>query len=185
MLILAVGAVVAVVEYAPRWFTRGRSWVTSKIAEEQAISAMVAAWMPPSEAPDASWFPNSVGDWQLEKRASVISVALLDLDRAAEQAVYRWSGETVSVHVISATESEKDALFARAKDRFAAASGTKVTTGATNRLYLRLRGTEHTRLWWLKGWLFVFESRGAEDPWAFAQALIRSIDRKAPTNLER
>ena len=50
-----------------------------------------------------------------------------------------------------------------------------MTTQTPNRLYVRRDGTEHTRLWWIKGWLFIFCTSGPEDPDAFAEKYLAAM----------
>jgi hypothetical protein len=103
------------------------------------------------------------------------------------------------VTILPVNDLEKDAIFQSRQERVES-GGTQVTTGTKGsvsyrvesrgshvatqtpgRLYVCLDGKHHTRLWWVKDFLFVFRTDGTDDPDAFAEQFLSAM---VPPELE-
>jgi hypothetical protein len=145
------------------------------LAEEQRLSAFENAWTPPSASPDASWFPEQVGEWKRTTQGESTGIARLHIERAGRSGEYRFGAEVVEVNVMAANDSEKHELFSSAQTG-PSGGGTTVSSWTGNRSYLRLNGDDYTRCWWMpKGWFFIFHSRGG-DPKEFVESYLKAID---------
>ena len=198
--LLIVGVIVFAVVSGPRLVQKGKSWASAKMEEAKRDFAGESAWQPPTAAPDASWFPAKVERWTLSTNEGIPGIPELQLDRPARRGKYRGDTQDMEVTIVPATDLERDGIFTRAKaalengntqtmsksgDGFSIhmeTHGSRMTTQTPNRLYVRLNGTEHTRLWWLKGWLFIFHTSGKEDPDAFAAKYLETM---TPPELEK
>ena len=198
--LLIVGGIVFAILRGPRLVQMGKSWATAKMEETKRDFSGDNAWRPPSAAPDASWFPAKVERWTLSTNEDIPGIPELQLDRLARRAKYRGDAQDMDVTIVVASELERDGIFTRAKvalesgntqtmskggDGFSIhmeTHGSRMTTQTPSRLYVMLNGTEHTRLWWLKGWLFIFHTSGKEDPDAFAEKYLEAM---TPPELEK
>ena len=169
--ILAAVVVVAIGYYGPKLMKKGMSAVGDAMAESARLGKFEADWQPPSAQADAGWFPKEVGAWKLVSTEATPGIPKLNIERATQHAVYQSADASVEVDVIAANDLEKDALFKRAQDGLNTGGGSRMTTNFGNRVHVRINGTEHTRLWWVKGWLFIFRSRG-EDSEKFMEELL-------------
>jgi hypothetical protein len=197
LLLLAVG-VVALVSQAPKLFHKGAAFVMEAVAEEQRISALEAAWQPPSASPDSSWFPSSVGEWRLERSEPRTGIPELNIERAGQHATYRTSAGPIEVDVVPANDLEQATLLSRAEtalenrrqtDASASAGGVQVsvnsgtsrmTTSRGNRKHVKIGGNEHTRFWWVKGMLFIFRARGDADSEIFPEEFLKAMSPTPP-----
>jgi hypothetical protein len=191
----AAALVALVFFWAPRLFQKGKGWVATQMAEAQRISAFEQSWQPPSDAPDAQWFPPAVGAWQRGSTSIEPGLPELKIEREAHRASYKNGTDEITVAVVAANDLEKEAIFARAKDALlnegstrvtsssgnvtysGSSSGSHFTTSTGNRLYVRTNGVNHTRLWWLRGWLFVFRTHGSTDPETFMQQYLAAMQK--------
>lgn len=198
--LIVVGVIAFAVVRGPSVLRQGKAWAEAKIGEAKHEMDRGSAWQPPSAAPDGSWFPQKVGTWRLSTNEDIAGLPELELDRTGRRGLYRGASQDVTVTVVAATPLERDGIFTRAKAALEKGNtrtmnksgngvsvnveshGSRVTTQTPNRLYVQLDGTEHTRLWWLKGWLFIFHTRGMEDPDEFAG---RYLEAMGPPELEK
>ncbi|MEA3213266.1 MAG: hypothetical protein QOE70_6323 [Chthoniobacter sp.] len=183
----------------PRLFEKGKGWFLATLAEQQRIDKLEAAWKPPSPNVDATWFPAELGEWKLDRSAPIPGVPELDIPRGGYHASYSSSRGSVQVEVVAANDLEKETLLRRAQDALSKAADAEETTtrvgGVTvtskngssrmtssmgSRTHVQLKGDEHTRFWWVKGWLFIFRARGAADSETFPQKLLEATGFKAP-----
>lgn len=175
--ILAAALIVAGGYYGPKLFKKGMSAVGDAMAESARLGKFEADWQPPSAQMDAGWFPKEVSAWKLVSAEPSPGIAKLNIDRAGQHAVYQSATASVEVDVLAANDLEKDALFKRAQDALSSGSGSRMTTTFGNRVHVRVND-EHTRLWWVKGWLFIFRARGA-DPEKFTEELLGAMGKPA------
>ena len=198
--LILVGLVVFAFVSMPRILRKGTTWATAHIEEVKSLVSDENAWRPPSAAPDASWFPAKVETWTLSTNEEIVGIPELRLDRAGHRGKYRGDTQDVEVTIVPASELERDGIFTRAKaalesggthvmsksgDGFsihAETHSSRMTTQTPNRLSVSLNGTEHTRLWWLKGWLFIFHTSGKENPDAFVE---KYLEATTPPELEK
>ena len=185
---------------APRLLQKGKGWLSGQVESTAHRSAIEAAWQPPSLRPDATWFPSVVEKWTRQSSADITTVPELQLDRPGRRGKYRGEKQDMEVIVIPVSDLELDGIFNRAASALADAgrhvvkgntqhtsfrietSSSQVTTRTPGRLYLRLNGNEHTRLWWIKDWLFIFQTTGPENPDAFAEKYLEAMK---PVELEK
>ena len=192
---IAIGMFVA----APRAWQKGKTWFNAQLKEASRRSAVESAWQPPSARPDASWFPAVVDNWTLSISEDIATVPDLQLDRPGRRGKYRGEKQDIEVTVVPVSAEELNGTLDRAQSALVASgkhvieksgnpsfkietSSSHLTTRTPGRLYVRLQGDEHTRLWWIKDWLFIFRTTGPEDPDAFADRFIESM---SPTELEK
>ena len=201
-LILLVIAVIAIGIFvvAPRMMEKGKGWLSAQMEESKHRTAIESAWQPPSQRPDASWFPTVVEKWTLRTSTDISTVPELQLDRPGRRGTYRGEKQDVEVIVIPVNDLERDGIFDRAAATLSEQSkrvfkgntehgsirietgGSQVTTRTPGRLYLRLNGDDHTRLWWIKDWLFVFRTVGPDDSDFFAEKYLEAM---RPAELEK
>lgn len=185
---------------APRMMQKGQGWLNAQVENTARRSAIESAWQPPSLRPDATWFPAVVEKWTLQSSADISTLPELQLDRPGRRGKYRGEKQDVEVIVVPVSDLELDDVFNRAASALNAAgkhvikggsdhssfhietSSSQMTTRTQGRLYLRLSGDDHTRLWWMKDWLFVFRTVGPEDPDAFAEKYLEAMQ---PAELEK
>ena len=152
-------------------------------------------WVPPIIPPHTPGL-----QWTLASSTDISTVPELQLDRAGRRAKYRGENQDVEVSVIPVSDLEKDGILNRAasvlgeEGKRVISSGTsngsfrietntsRMTTRTQDRLYVRVKGDIHTRVWWIKDWLFVFRTTGPEDPDAFAEAYLEAM---RPAELEK
>ena len=200
-LVLIVIAVIGAGIFSARhFFEKGQSWVAAQVEDSKKRAAIESAWQPPSLRPEASWFPATVGAWTLRTSEDITSVPELQLDRPGRRGKYRGEKQDMEVIVVPVSAEEHESVFDRAasaladKSKHVISGGTdhssyrietstsKVTTRMGNRFYLKLNGDDHTRLWWMKDWLFIFRTTGPENPDAFADQYLEAMK---PAELEK
>ena len=199
VLVVVVASVVAAFVFLPGMVTRAKKWVGSQMAEASRRAAIEKAWRPPSATLAANWFPATVGAWTLTASEETPGLPELNVDRAGRRGKYRGAQQDIEVTILPANDLEKDAIFSRAKSALES-GGTRVRTGTNGpvsyrveshgsrvitqtpgRLYVCLDGQHHTRLWWVKDFLFIFRTDGPEDPDAFAEQFLGAM---TPPELE-
>ena len=201
LIALAIVAVIVVVSVsAPRIVQKGKKWITAQTDDATRRSAVESAWQPPGAKPDASWFPAAVDQWTLSISEDISTVPDLQFDRPGRRGKYRGEKQDIEVIVVPASDAELDGIFKRAVSSFAEggnpviemnsqhfsykteSNGSPVASRSVGRLYARLNGDNHLRLWWLKDWLFIFRTTGSEDPDAFAEKYLEAM---TPRELEK
>ena len=193
---IAIGMFVA----APRAWQIGKTWFNAQLEEASRRSAVESAWQPPSARPDASWFPAVVDKWTLSISEDIATVPGLQLDRPGRRGKYRGEKQDIEVTVVPVSDLEREGIFSQAlaalqtshaqdSDRGSSSASIRTTRSSSHvtmrtpmRVYAEFNGDDHTRLWWLKDWLFIFHTTGPEDPDAFADRFIESM---SPTELEK
>lgn len=196
LLILAAAGVGWVMMRAPHWWQQGTKLVMNTMAEESRISAFESAWTAPSPQPDAAWAPAEIGTWTLKQQEQVTGWPELNITRAGQRMIYEKGAATIEIGIVAANELEREALLKRlldaAKDagntttRKTIGSGTvtlnssasNMTTTMGNRTHVR-SGDQHTRVWWLKDWLFFFRAQG-DDPAGFPEEFLKAISAPRP-----
>ena len=201
LVLLVIGAMaLGVFVVAPRVVQKGKGWLHAQVENAARRSALESAWQPPSQRPEASWFPVAVDAWTLQTSEDITSVPDIQLARPGRHAKYRGVPQDVEVTVVPVAAEELAVVFDRAetalsqKDRHVIARTTgnpsfKIESGQTHvmtrtgsRFYIKLNGDQHTRLWWMKDWLFIFQTTGPEDPDAFAEKYLEAM---RPAELEQ
>ena len=179
LVVILVAVVVLGVLSGRKVFQKGKSWVSTQMEEAGRRAALESAWREPGPRPDPSWFPGTVGKWTLSTNEGFISLPELELERPGWRGRYRGEAQDVEVTVVPVSDLELESVLDRAKALAERGGGSKMTTRTPGRLYVRVDGNVHTRLWWLKDWLFIFRTTGPEDPDAFAEAYLgamRAVD---------
>ena len=183
LVLIVIGAIAAGIFFAaPRVLQNGTKWFSAAIEESGRRAAVEAAWKEPSLRPDASWFPPVVDGWTLGTSEDFATLPELQLDRPGRRGKYRGEKQDVEVTVVPVSDLELDAIFNRAITTLERAGGNRMTTRTPGRVYVRTNGDTHTRLWWLKDWLFIFRTVGPEDPDAFAEKYLGAM---SPGELEK
>ena len=201
VILFMIGAIaIGVFVVAPRLMQKGKSWLHAQVESTAHRSAIESAWQPPSPRPDAAWFPAVVDSWTLRTSEDIANVPDIQLERPGRHAKYRGEKQDVDVTVVPVAAEERGAVFERAqtalseKDRYVVAQTTgnpsfKIESGRTHvmtrtesRFYIKLNGDQHTRLWWMKDWLFIFQTTGPDDPDAFAEKYLEAM---IPAELEK
>ncbi len=201
LVLLVIGAIViGVFVVAPRVVQKGKGWLNAQVESTARRSAIESAWQPPSQRPDAGWFPVAVDSWTLQTSENITNVPDIQLERPGRRAKYRGEKQDVDVTVVPVAAEEHEVVFDRAASALKDASkhvidrktghgsfhietsSSHVSTRTPGRFYLRLNGDDHTRLWWMKDWLFVFRTTGPEDPDAFAEKYLEAM---RPAELEK
>ena len=181
--LIIIGVIAAVVVFAvPRFFEKGKGWFNTQLEESARRSAMESAWKEPSARPDASWFPAAVDAWTLRTSEDFATLQEMQLDRPGRRGTYRGENQDIEVTVVPVSDLELSEVFARAKSNLESRGGNRMTTQTPGRLYMKLNGNEHTRMWWIKDWLFIFRTTGPEDPDAFAGKYLNAM---TPGELEK
>ena len=169
--------------FGARSFWKSQSnWGSTQMADAGRRAAIESVWREPGPRPDATWFPGTVGKWTLSTSEGFMSLPEFQLDRPGWRGKYRGEKQDVQVTIVPVSAEEMDGMFDRAKDALEKGSGSRTSTRMGHRLYVGLNGSEHTRLWWLKDWLFIFHTSGPEDPDAFADAYLSAM---VPAELEK
>jgi hypothetical protein len=163
--VVVVGAYFAI----PKLVKKGAAAFSEVMAEQTRLAEVEAQWRPPGAAPDAAWFPEAFGDWRRVSVDATTGIPRLNIDRPTQHAVYQSAERTVEVDILAANDLEKDALVQRVQKALESGSSSRMTTNLGNRVHVRLNGNDHTRLWWVQGWMFVFRAKGADDPLGFAE----------------
>ncbi len=176
---------------------RSKSWIGAQIDDAKHRSAVESAWQPPTAKPDALWFPAAVDRWTLSISEDIAAVPDLQLDRAGRRGKYRGEKQDIEVIVVPVSGPELDDIFNRAPSLLAesskrviagnsangsykiAVSSSQISTRTPGRLSVQINGDEHSRLWWIKDWLFIFRTTGPEDPDAFADRFIETMSAPA------
>lgn len=172
-LLLAVAALLW--RQGPRLFQKGKGWVKEQVADLRRISELEEAWEAPSAEPDWSWFPTGFENWYLHNTFQDSRWPAAGLERPLTRAVYKRGASEIEVRVFAVPAAEKHGLFGQMAAKLSRGAHSQVTTSAGNRFYLRVNGTGHTRLWWIKGWLFAFSAEGPDDPAPFMEAYLRAM----------
>ena len=194
VVLFVIGAIaIGVFVVAPRLVKTGKSWLHAQVESTAHRTAIESAWQPPSPRPDAAWFPAVVEKWALQSSADITTVPDLQLDRPGRRGKYRGENQDVEVTVIPVSDLELDGILSRAAATLAEqgkrvlaksseagsfrieTAGSQMTTRTPGRLYVRLRGDNRTRLWWIKDWLFMFRTVGPEDPDGFAEKYLEAM----------
>lgn len=173
-LVLLVTGIGLLVMKAPQWWEKGKKLVFATIAEEQRISTFEAEWTAPSAKPDAKWAPATIGSWRLKEVSGVTGWPELNVTRAGQRMIYENGPQTCEIGVVAANDLEKEVLVKRILDATKDAGNKPTTVGSGpvtvstgtsqttttmgNRSHVR-SGNHHTRVWWLKDWLFFFRAR--------------------------
>jgi hypothetical protein len=191
LLILAAAGVGWVMMKAPQWWQQGTKLVMDTMAEERRISAFEAAWVPPSPQPDAAWAPGEIGKWTLKQVEPVSGWPELNVTRAGQRAIYEQGARTIDVGVVPANDLERETLLTRltyaaqeagnTTTRKSIGNGTVTLNSNTgysmtrrgNRTHMK-SGDAHTRVWWVKDWLFFFRTQGEDAP-EFPEEFLRGI----------
>lgn len=175
VLLVLLAIIIGIGIYAvPKLVRKAKVAIKSNIEESNRLAAIESKWRPPSAAPDASWFPKQVENWQLTTQETSTGIPALNIERAGQYGAYRSGAEVVEVNVVTANDLEKDALFSKAQA--ALSTGTRVSSSSGNRVYVRLNGNDYTRMWWIKNWLFIFRSHGGSDPETFMEAYMKAMN---------
>ena len=201
VVLFMIGAIaIGVFVVAPRLMQKGKGWLNAQIENTARRSAIESAWLPPSERPDAAWFPGVVEKWALQSSTDITTVPDLQLDRPGRRGKYRGEKQDIEVTVIPVSDLELDGILNRAASALAEqgkrviekrsenasfrieTGGSQMTTRTPGRLYVRLKGDSRTRLWWIKDWLFMFRTVGPEDPDEFAEKYLEAM---RPAELEK
>jgi hypothetical protein len=135
------------------------------------------SWMPISPKPDASWFPAKVGNASLQSSAPFKSLTELNVTREGYGAIYSTGTGRTEISVVAANDLEQETLTARIKAALTAGTTSKYESHSGTRHHIRTGGDDHTRIWWVKGWLFIFRDRAGEDPDEFSKEFLRAIAR--------
>ncbi len=177
---LVAALVIAAFVLVPRTVSEAKKWVGAQMEEANRRAAIEKAWRPPSATLDASWFPAAVGAWTLTANEETPGLPELNVDRAGRRGKYRGAQQDIEVTILPVNDLEKDAIFSRAKSALES-RGSHVSTQTPGRLYVRTDGKHHTRLWWVKDFLFIFRTDGPDDPDPFAEQFLSAM---APPELE-
>ncbi len=156
-------------------------------------TALEKAWREPGQRPDASWFPAVLDGFTLRTTEALTAMPELQLDRPGWRGKYRGEKQDEEVTILPVSDLERDGIFDRAASMLEANSQRVITGGGDhssfkittnsghlttrsgNRFYIKVNGDEHTRLWWIKDWLFIFRTTGPDDPDAFADKFIEAM----------
>ena len=190
VLLTIVIVVWALISAAPKIVRAGKSWFSAQISEWDRLAAAEKNWQPPSPTLHTGWFPAQMGDWFLVNASMRTEVPEVKLTRPAAHAIYRHAnGRNVEMTIVAASDAETDELFQVAQETLRKRESTTMnlpgnsgtvtmTRGGWHivkqvgkRTHVISTGNEHTRLWWMKGWLFIAGSVGA-DPKDFADTFI-------------
>lgn len=182
--VLVAGLVALFWVKGARLFQSGRGWVKEQVAESRRISEVEQGWQPPSAEPDWQWFPTGFERWFLIKTLQEPGWGAAGMERPLTRAIYKRGADVVEVRVFAVAAGEKEDVFKQAETKLASGARSQFNTRTANRFYLRVNGREHTRLWWIKGWLFVFSSQGAEDPEPFMNAYLQAMRDQKPPELD-
>jgi len=204
-IVIAVFAVLIglVAWLGPKLFEKGKSYMTQVMAEQAAerkrINAIESAWQPPTAAADATWFPDQVGNSKLERSEPFASIPEMHIERAGHRATYRSGAGRIGVVVLAANDLEKDTLIRRISDSvrgrsidspglgendFNNLSASTTPYGA--RRHEKFANGEQVQFWWIKGWLFFFQTHDNVDPKDFSEELLGATAPAAPsTPLEK
>ncbi len=190
---------------SPMLFRMGKEWVTAKVEESNRLSELGKNWQPPSAKLAPDWFPLKIGEWSRGKTSVLTSVPALDLTRNALSATYENGRDrSVTMTIVAVDQSEKEAVIDHAKETlpkgrpktkkhlndkvtFTSTTGSSHwITQVDNRTHVIVDKNQHTRFWWVNGWLLIFQSTGSEDPHDFAEAFLTATDASAAgANLHR
>lgn len=173
-LVLLAGGIGLLVMKAPQWWAQGKKLVADTMAEEGRVASFEAGWTPPSAKPDAKWAPATIGSWKLKQATEVPGWPELNVTRAGQRMIYENGPRTIEIGVVAANDLEKEVLVKRILDaakeagnptahgsiKLNASTGHSTTTMG-NRTHVQ-SGNHHTRVWWLKDWLFFFRAQDVD-----------------------
>ena len=190
---------VATMAFAFRAVKKGKGWVESKLADLKRLEAVEQDWHPPSEKVEASWFPGSVDEWALVSSALIQGSPELALTRDGMKATFSKGNETMEVIVVPVSAAEADAVLGKVKDHLTkprtftrkigddgsltiTSSNSRRTTQFGHRVHVAVNG-EHTRLWWMREWLFAFRPSESNDPEEFMEKFFQEMGKARPPSI--
>lgn len=156
-LLLLTAGIATLVMRAPQWWEKGAKFVQGVIAEQERIERFESDWTPKSNQPDAAWAPAALGEWKLIQTESVSGWPDLKVTRPGQRMVYENGGKRLEIGVVAANDLEKEVLIERIVEAAQQPSTGNMTSTRGNQTHVR-SGPRHTRIWWLKNWLFFFRS---------------------------
>ncbi len=201
VLLLIMTAIIGMIIIAgPGLFESGKEWVGKQWSGIREMSAIEQNWHPPGAILGQEWFPKQVADWQRTDVAAPVTLPEVS-SRSLSGGSARYQtigGRVVKVTIVPVPAAEKDAVIkeieealknggktttTRSHNNFSITTTTSVShrmTRVQDRVHLVMNGDEHTRLWWIKDWLFMFQSQGGEDPEDFAVLFLANSSESAP-----
>lgn len=173
VLLLGVIVTAVLISTAPKLVRKVGNWFSASMAEANRLAAVEKKWQPPSDTVQTDWFPPRVGEWSLAGASKVDVVPELNLKRPSAEATYvNGRDGKITVTIVPVSKSEHESLLHEAGEKLGEKSNSvaiKVLNGAY------VVPNHNTRLWWIKEWLFMFHSAGAEDPGDFTEAFIPAM----------
>lgn len=162
--------------------------------QEQAQQMQFAtAWSgPPAGSGADVLFPASINAWQLASQDEESAIVELGLERSGLHGRYQSGVTEVDVYAYEVPQAEQSQIF---NDAAAAIENVGYTTrsqghvddGTSHRMTFSFSPPDtHGRMWWCRGWLFVFKtSDGTVDLDAFQQQYLSAVGTVAmPTQMQ-
>lgn len=187
LLLITFAAICVAIFSAPKFVRDGISWAQAQMAVTSRLNTIANDWTPPETPIGETWFPAQIEDWSQSGFASPVSLPEVQ-SRPLTGASARYAqtnGRTVKVTVVPVADGEKTAVLKETEDAFlrepsslagnTSTARSHVTTRVHDRVHLVVNGDTHMRLWWIKGYLFIFQSTGTDDPVDFATSYLNAI----------
>lgn len=102
-----------------------------------------------------------VGTIKLKQVDAVTGWPELNVTRAEQRMIYSNGSRTLEIGVVAANDLEKEVLVKRILEAAKEAGSSNRTITMGNRTHVE-SGSQHTRVWWLKDWLFFFRARDVD-----------------------
>lgn len=157
--------------------------VISSAPDQSRAAGFAEDWQAPVSGAEAgTLFPSRVQQWQLASRDDAAVIAELAIERDGRHGRYESIAGIVDVYVYEVPAAEQPGLFDRAE---IAIDSAGYRTMASHRAGDALSSwmqfavsppNTHGRLWWCRGWLFVFIAHESSiDLDAFEEAYLRAV----------
>lgn len=174
--LLAALAATAVL-LGPKLFKKGVAMVNDVMTESARITAFEQSWHPPASSLEGPWMPAEFGSWKARSaQAPISSLPKLDIEQAGLSGEFVSGAEVLELDVFPANNLEKEALLAHADKALEKNGSFRLSRQFGNQHFVTVGGDDRTMLWWLKGWLFVFHTKGPNDLAPTAEAYLQAID---------
>lgn len=195
MLLLCGGGLFMIGWFGYRTANQVAQSVSTGLEEQMQQMHFASTWQPPGPGSGADrLFPDSVNAWRLASHDDDSAIVELGIERDGLHALYESGVAGVDVYAYEVPAVEQSALFQEAADAIEAVNYTTrlqghVDDGTSHRMTFSFSPPEtNGRLWWCRGWLFVFKTDNSNiDLDAFQKQYLTAIaepelDRPAPAS---
>lgn len=176
---ITLALAIIVVGLAVSFVPNIRQWFFQQLAIEAQRQALVDNWQAPADdVSPGAFFPKKVANYQLSLHDTKADIPSIRFDIPGWHACYDSADSQIEVFAYKVTDLEREALFGRIEkldDEEDAPSQMLVMTSF--RCYLKT-STHQQHLWWMKDWLFVFQTTDSQDREPFVRAFLSTTSKQ-------